>query len=60
MDSISRIEAEPVKFDLALLQNPELTGVEYQRGQLFGWEIRSYLLEKFGHQCAMPRDQRSL
>lgn len=52
---ISRIEVERVKFDLALLQNPELSGVEYQRGELFGWEIRSYLLEKFGHQCAYCR-----
>jgi hypothetical protein len=49
---VSRIEVERVKFDLALLQNPELAGVEYQRGELFGWEIRSYLLEKFQHRCA--------
>jgi len=49
---ISRVEVEGVKFDLALMQNPELTGVEYQRGDLFGWEVRSYLLEKFGYQCA--------
>jgi 5-methylcytosine-specific restriction endonuclease McrA len=48
-------EVERVKFDLALLQNPELTGVEYQRGELLGWEIRSYLLEKFGRQCAYCR-----
>jgi len=52
---LSRIEVERVKFDLALLQNPGLTGVEYQRGELFGWEIRSYLLEKFGRQCAYCR-----
>ncbi len=49
---VSRIEVERVKFDLALLQHPELAGVEYQRGELFGWEVRSYLLEKFGRQCA--------
>ena len=52
---LSRIEVERVKFDLALLQNPELSGVEYQRGELFGWEVRSYLLEKFGRQCAYCR-----
>jgi 5-methylcytosine-specific restriction endonuclease McrA len=52
---ICRIEVERVKFDPALLQNPELAGVEYQHGELFGWEIRSYLLEKFGHQCAYCR-----
>ncbi len=30
---VCRIEVEHVKFDLALLQNPELTGVEYQRAK---------------------------
>jgi 5-methylcytosine-specific restriction endonuclease McrA len=49
---VSRLEVERVKFDPALLQNPELTGVAYQRGDLCGWEIRSYLLEKFGRRCA--------
>ncbi len=49
---LTRIEVERVKFDLALLQNPELAGVAYQRGELFGWEIRSYLLEKFQYRCA--------
>jgi 5-methylcytosine-specific restriction endonuclease McrA len=49
---LTRIELERVKFDPALLQNPEVAGAEYQRGELFGWEIRSYLLEKFQHRCA--------
>lgn len=48
---ISRIEIERVKFDTALLQHPEITGILYQRGELCGWEIRSYLLEKFGRHC---------
>jgi hypothetical protein len=48
---VSRIEVEWVKFDLQLLHNPEIIGVSYQRGELFGWEIRSYLLEKFGRRC---------
>jgi len=48
---LSRIEIERVKFDPALLQNPEITGILYQRGELFGWEIRGYLLEKFERRC---------
>jgi 5-methylcytosine-specific restriction endonuclease McrA len=48
---LSRIEVERVKFDTALLQNPEISGILYQRGELCGWEIRSYLLEKFGRRC---------
>lgn len=46
-----RIEVERVKFDMVLLQQPEVSGVEYQRGELFGWEIRAYVLEKFGRRC---------
>ncbi len=48
---LTRIEVERVKFDTQLLQNPELSRVDYQRGELVGWEIRSYLLEKFGRRC---------
>jgi len=49
---VSLITVEHVKFDTQLLQNPDISGVEYQRGTLFGYELREYLLEKFGRQCA--------
>jgi 5-methylcytosine-specific restriction endonuclease McrA len=49
---LTRIEVERVKFDLQLLDNPEISGVEYQRGALWGWEVRAYVLEKFHHACA--------
>jgi hypothetical protein len=45
------IAVERVKFDTQLLQHPEMAGLDYQRGELVGWEIRSYLLEKFERQC---------
>ncbi|TMC21216.1 MAG: HNH endonuclease [Chloroflexi bacterium] len=48
---VRRMDIERVKFDTQLLQNPEIDSVEYQRGELAGWEVRSYLLEKFGRQC---------
>jgi 5-methylcytosine-specific restriction endonuclease McrA len=40
-----------VRFDLQLLENPEVSGIMYQRGELVGWEVRSYLLVKYGYQC---------
>ena len=49
---VTSIAVEAVKFDLHKLVNPEVSGVEYQQGQLFGYEIREYLLEKWGRQCA--------
>jgi len=48
---IASIEVERVKFDLQLLQNPEINGVEYQQGELMGWEVRQYLLEKYQRTC---------
>jgi len=40
------------RFDTQALQNPEISGIEYQRGELFGYEVREYLLEKWGRKCA--------
>lgn len=48
---IESISMELVKFDTQALQNPEVNGVEYQQGELFGYEVREYLLEKWGRQC---------
>jgi 5-methylcytosine-specific restriction endonuclease McrA len=49
---IMAINTEHVKFDTQLMQNPEIKDVEYQRGELFGYEVREYLLEKWGRKCA--------
>jgi 5-methylcytosine-specific restriction endonuclease McrA len=49
---ITAISLELVKFDMQAMQNPEISGVEYQQGELFGYEVREYLLEKFGRKCA--------
>ena len=46
------ISSEWVRFDMQALQNPEISGVEYQQGTLLGYEMREYLLEKWMRQCA--------
>ena len=33
-------------------KTPEISGVEYQQGTLFGYEMREYLLEKWRRKCA--------
>ena len=48
---LTRLEVERVRFDTQLLQNPEIAGVEYQQGELAGWETRAYLLLKYEYQC---------
>ena len=49
---VTAISQELVKFDLQQMQNLEISGVEYQRGELFGFEIKEYLLAKWGRKCA--------
>ena len=49
---ITSISTEHVKFDTQLMQSDAISGVEYQQGTLAGYEIREYLLEKWGRQCA--------
>ena len=49
---ISSIALETVRFDMQKIQNPEITGELYQQGELMGYEIREYLLEKWGRKCA--------
>lgn len=46
------IVQELVKFDTQVIQNPEISGTEYQQGSLHGYECREYLLEKWNRQCA--------
>jgi 5-methylcytosine-specific restriction endonuclease McrA len=49
---ITGISQELVKFDLQAMQNPPDSGKEYQQGELAGYEVREYLLEKWGRKCA--------
>jgi 5-methylcytosine-specific restriction endonuclease McrA len=49
---VSALSQELVRFDTQALQNPEISGAEYQQGTLAGYEVREYLLEKWGRKCA--------
>jgi 5-methylcytosine-specific restriction endonuclease McrA len=49
---IASIYVESVRFDLQALENPDIKGLEYQRGTLFGAELWEYLLEKWKRRCA--------
>jgi 5-methylcytosine-specific restriction endonuclease McrA len=48
--SYKRVEVE--NFDTHKMQQPEITGVEYQQGELQGYEVKEYLLDKWGRKCA--------
>lgn len=49
---ITALCMELVRFDMQAVENPEISGVEYQQGTLLGYEVKEYLLEKFGRICA--------
>ncbi|MFH7321407.1 RNA-guided endonuclease IscB [Desulfurivibrio sp. D14AmB] len=49
---VTAISTELVRFDTQALIDPEINGVEYQQGELAGYEVREYLLEKFSRTCA--------
>jgi 5-methylcytosine-specific restriction endonuclease McrA len=48
---IAALSQELVRFDVHLMQNPEVSGLGYQQGTLAGYEAREYLLEKWNHKC---------
>jgi hypothetical protein len=48
---ISSIAIETARFDTQLMDSPNISGVEYQQGELAGYEVREYLLEKWGRNC---------
>lgn len=49
---ITELAQELVRFDMQAIENPDIEGVEYQRGTLAGYELGEYLLAKWGRCCA--------
>ena len=52
---ITNISMELVRFDMQLMENAEISGIEYQQGTLAGYEVREYLLGKVGTQMHLLR-----
>lgn len=48
---LSSITVERVRFDMQLMENPDIGGVKYQHGSLYGYEVKEYLLERYGRRC---------
>jgi RRXRR protein/HNH endonuclease len=49
---ISQVNVEIAGFDTHKMQNPEVAGMAYQQGELFGYQLREYLLQKWQRKCA--------
>jgi hypothetical protein len=52
MMPISFKKIEVANFDAHKMQHPEIKGIEYQQGELQGYEVKEYLLDKWGRKCA--------
>jgi hypothetical protein len=48
---ITTVIIEVSSFDTQKMVNPKISGIEYQQGELQGYEVREYLLEKFNRTC---------
>ena len=51
---------EVANFDTQKMMNPEISGIEYQQGTLQGYEVREYLLEKWGRKCVYGKEENVL
>jgi len=49
---VTKVHVEVGSFDTQKMQNPEITSLEYQQGQLEGYHLREYLLTKWQRKCA--------
>jgi 5-methylcytosine-specific restriction endonuclease McrA len=49
---ITAISLELVRFDTQKMQNPEISGIEYQQGTRARFERNNWNIEKFGRKCA--------
>lgn len=48
---IEKIIIEVAEFDIQKIKKPDISGTEYQKGTLYGYNARNYLLEKHGRKC---------
>jgi hypothetical protein len=49
---VSAISIEDCSFDIQKIENPDINGEQYQRGTLYEYELRQYVLDKWDHTCA--------
>ena len=52
MFPIRFVRVETARFDTQLMQDAEITGREYQQGDLAGWQLRSYVFHRDGRRCS--------
>ncbi len=49
---VSHVNVEVASFDTQKMHHPDISGLDYQQGELRGYFLREYLLEKWQRHCA--------
>lgn len=49
---VTSVRVETTRFDTQIMQDAEISGSDYQQGEIAGWQIRSYVFHRDGHKCA--------
>ncbi|MGZ3645993.1 MAG: RNA-guided endonuclease IscB [Ktedonobacteraceae bacterium] len=49
---VRQVNVELASFDTQKMLDPEISGLRYQQGSLFGYQVREYLLTKWQRACA--------
>jgi 5-methylcytosine-specific restriction endonuclease McrA len=49
---VCQVNVEVGSFDTQKMQHPDISGLDYQQGELHGYLLREYLLEKWQRHCA--------
>ncbi|UFA52005.1 RNA-guided endonuclease IscB [Deinococcus radiophilus] len=57
---LNSFSMELVSFDTQKMMNPDIQRQDYQRGTLFGTEVRAYLMHKWEGKCAYCQKEGSL
>ncbi|MCL6477073.1 MAG: HNH endonuclease [Peptococcaceae bacterium] len=55
---VKKVRVEMAAFDTQKMANPDIQGEKYQHGTLFGYEVKEYLLLKYGHKCVYCKGKR--
>lgn len=55
---ITKLIVETAQFDIQKINNPEISGKEYQQGEKLGfWNVREYVLYRDNHECQCCHDK---
>ena len=56
---VTLVRVETARFDTQLMENQEISGRDYQQGELAGWQLRSYVFHRDGAKCRYCGDAKA-